>query len=118
MKKYTVYGIPNCDSVRKTLKFLKNQKVDFEFVNYKNHPADLDLVKSFTEQVGWQPILNKRGTTWRKLSDDEKLELNSSESVEKFLSENNSAIKRPIVVSDLEIVAVGFDQEKFDAYHW
>ncbi len=101
-----VYGIKNCDTVKKALKFLDEKSVDYEFIDFKKTPPTKTLIKKWAKELGDLPV-NKRGTTFRKFKED--YESGSKEEKINLLVENSSAIKRPIVESSE--VMMGFDKE-------
>jgi len=103
-----VYGIKNCDTVKKALKKLDSSGVDYEFVDFKKTPPTKELIKKAQNFLGELPV-NKRGTTFRKFKDDYEA---ASEAVQvKLLIENSSAIKRPLVEVKNKIIAVGFKDD-------
>ena len=107
-----LYGIPNCDSVKKAKRWLSEHEIDYEFHDYKKLGADKTTLKLWSQAVGWETLLNKRGTTWRKLSDaDRGSELNENRAIQ-LMIENSSLIKRPVVTLD-DTVMVGFDESEF-----
>jgi arsenate reductase len=107
---YTVYGIPNCDTVKKVRVWLDSHKIQYDFHNYKTDGIAPAKLKKWCEQVGWETILNKKGTTWRALDEATKASINNEKKAIKLLTENTSAIKRPVIEKDGKIVAVGFDE--------
>jgi arsenate reductase len=105
-----IYGIPNCDTIKKTLSCLEENKIKYEFVNFKKEPPTISLLKSWKEQLGELPV-NKKGATFRKIKDefesaDEKTQI-------KLLIDNTSAIKRPIIEEEGAVQGIGFDEETF-----
>lgn len=107
MDAITVYGIPNCDSVKKTLDFFKNKKVEVVFHNYKKEGIQKSILQQWCKKVGWELLLNKKGTTWKKIAlNYEGIVLNESKAIDIML-EHNSTIKRPVVVTTKKII-VGF----------
>ncbi len=108
-----MYGIPNCDTIKKARKWLDNHHVDYVFHNYKKEGVDESLLRQWCEQVGWEVLLNKRGTTWRKLPDCEKERLDESKVVALLVS-NPSMIKRP-VLSIHGNIQVGFSESAYQA---
>ncbi len=109
MNQITIYGIPNCDSVKKTLDFFKKRKVEITFHNYKKEGIQKATLLQWCKQVGWELLLNKKGTTWKKIAPDyEGIELNQQKAIEIML-ENTSTIKRPVVVFAGKII-VGYDE--------
>ncbi len=106
-----VYGIKNCDSVRKALRYLKERGVDFEFVDFKKTPVGCEKIDEWLRKVEMKTLFNKRGTKYRLL----KLkELNLDESgMREWLCRENLLIKRPVIELDNGEVLVGFDEEKY-----
>ena len=105
----TLYGIANCDTVRKTRKWLEQQAVDYRFYDYKKQGCPRELARKLLKQVGADVLINKRGTTWRKLPDSSKSNL-TSDNTEALLSEHPSLIKRPIIEHSGEWL-VGYDED-------
>lgn len=103
---YTLYGIPNCDTVKKTKKVLEARGIDFEFVDFKKAPPTKELLKRWGEFLGELPV-NKRGTTFRALKAD--WESGSEASQLKLLMENPSAVKRPILESKGKVLMMGHE---------
>lgn len=104
-----VYGIKNCDTVKKALRYLDEKNTDYEFVDFKKTPPTKTLIKKWTKDLGDIPV-NKRGTTFRKFK--EEYEEASKEEKINLLVENSSAIKRPIV--EASVTLMGFDKDKWD----
>ncbi len=103
-----VYGIKNCDTVKKARKFLEEAGVDYTFHDYKKDGVDTAKLETFVEEFGWDTILNKRGTTWRKLDDEVQDSVTDAASAIAIMVENPSTIKRPIV-EGADKNFVGFD---------
>lgn len=111
----TVYGIPNCNTMKKTFDWLKENKIDFEFYDYKKKGLNRETLERFLNQLGEQVVLNKLGATFKQLSDVQKDSLSKSENLIPFLIEKTSAIKRPIIEKNGELIA-GFDVEKMTQF--
>ena len=92
----TLYGIPNCDTVKKARKWLDAQGIDYDFHDYKKAGADPAQLKAWVAERGWETILNRAGTTFRKLPDVEKEGLDAAKAVA-LMAEHTSTIKRPVV---------------------
>ena len=107
----TVYGIPNCDTMKKARKWLDANNLEYEFHDYKKSGVPEKNLKSWVQAAGWEAILNKRGTTWRKLSDDIKNSIDETSSIQVML-DNPSAIKRPILENGKTLL-VGFKEEEY-----
>jgi len=107
----TLHGIPNCDTVKKARTWLEGQGIAYDFRDYKKMPPAPEELKGWVDQVGWEVLLNKAGTTFRKLSDAERADLDEAKAIAIMMA-NPSVIKRP-VVTGAGTPLVGF---KPDAY--
>ncbi len=105
-----VYGIKNCDTVKKALTWLKGKKIDFQFHDYKTEGITEAKLKAWSQQVGWESLLNKRGTTWRKLDEATQAAVTSESAAIKIMVANTSIIKRPLIEKSNKVVALGFDE--------
>jgi len=105
-----VIGIKNCDTIKKTKRWLTENEVEFEFIDLKKEPLTIDEIKELEFKVGLDVLVNKRGTTYRNLGLKDK-NLSDQEMIQ-ALQENQSMIKRPVLVLD-EAVLVGYDEEAF-----
>jgi len=108
------YGIPNCDTVKKARKWLEAQGLDYTFHDYKKEGADPGKVASWIADKGVDVVLNKRGTTWRKLADAEKAQADEAAGAVDLLVANPSMIKRP-VVEHAGGLLVGFKEADWEA---
>lgn len=108
-----IYGIKNCDTMKKAMKWLEEKNISYVFHDYRKDGINEDLVRGFVNELGLDKVLNTRGTTWRKLPDSIKNNLDEEGAI-KLLTENEAMIKRPIF--DLgEKLFIGFtkkDQEE------
>lgn len=107
----TMYGIPNCDTIKKAKKWLNDNNIDYTFHDYKKSGAQANIIEDAIAAVGADKVLNKRGTTYRKLSDELKQSIND-DNIVAILCENTSMIKRPILVHKQHIL-VGFDSKQY-----
>lgn len=108
-----LYGIPNCDTVKKARTWLDTHHVAFEFNDFKKAGVDTDALDRWLDALGWEVVLNRAGTTFRKLPDADKADLDRAK-VRALLLANPSAIKRPIVEHDGGVTA-GFTPERYAA---
>ena len=108
---YKVYGIPNCDTVKKAITWLKENDIPFEFHNYKKEGISQEKLNEWLTQEPWEVLVNKAGTTWKKLSEEEKA--NDNASAITLMLDKTSVIKRPIIEGD-KIVAIGFKSENYE----
>ncbi len=104
-----LYGIPNCDTVKKARKWLDANGIDYAFHDYKKEGADPERLAGWADEAGWAVLLNKRGTTFRKLSDAEKADIDEAKAIG-LMAEHPSMIKRPVGEYRGGIL-VGFDEE-------
>ena len=110
----TMYGIPNCDSVKKAKLWLAENEVEYEFYDYKKLGADKATLKAWCKAVGWDTLINRRGTSWRKLSESEQSDLTETRAISLMIA-NPSLIKRPVITVE-DTVLVGFDEEAFNSH--
>jgi len=118
----TIYGIKSCSTMKKAFTKLDELGVSYDFHDYKKQGIDKETVQRWVDSLGINKVLNKRGTTWRKLDDSQKQAADAS--VDKaidLLVENTSMIKRPIVEGQLTgndqdqmLLLCGFDESEFD----
>lgn len=109
----TMYGIPNCDTIKKAKKWLQAEEIAFEFHDYRKQGIDKSLVETFCQKLGWELVLNKRGTTYRALSQEQKDTLNEETAIT-LLVEHSAMIKRPILVVDGHY-HIGFKADQYSA---
>lgn len=112
MSKVIVYGIPNCDTVKKVLQWLKNHEIEVTFYNYKKTPVTEDKLKQWCSMVDWKILFNTKGTTWKKIAPQFEGKTLSQQMAIKIMLENNSIIKRPVVEIKKSLL-VGFDEAAF-----
>ena len=108
-----VYGIPNCDTVKKAMVWLKNKGIAYEFHDYKKLGISEAKLEEWLTQVPYDKLVNRAGTTFKKLTDEEKAKITDNASAIALMLEKTSVIKRPIVESD-KILAMGFKVEEYD----
>lgn len=110
-----IYGIKNCNTMKKTFDFLASEGIEHEFVDYKKQVPSAALLVKFADKVGFESLINKRGTTYRKLDDADKEKLESENSALTVLAEKSSMIKRPIVEFPNGDLVLGFEPEEIKA---
>ncbi len=108
----TLFGIPNCDTVKKARAWLAERGVDYAFHDYKKSGVDADKLADWTRRFGWEKLLNRSGTTFRKLPDEVKADLDAAKAIAIMIA-NPSAIKRPVVVHDGGVL-LGFDAAEWE----
>ena len=107
----TLYGIKNCDTVKKTRRWLEDHGVDYQFHDFRQDGLDKKQLTSWVEKLSWESILNKRSTTWRNLSDEDK-DISSNAQAIKLLLANPTLIKRPIAQNN-KVLLVGFKEAEY-----
>ena len=113
MSSITLYGIKNCDTVKKARKWLDDHSVPYTFHDFRVDGINKTLVTNFLKQIDLETLINKRGTTWRKLSDKEKEIKNKTQSIE-LMVENPTIIKRPVLEINNKFI-VGFSDESYES---
>jgi arsenate reductase len=108
-----LYGIPNCDTVKKARVWLHAKGVSYTFHDYKKEGADPAKVAAWCDAAGWEKVLNRAGTTFRKLPDADKADLDAAKAVV-VMAANHSCIKRPVVEYPGGIL-VGFKEAEWEA---
>lgn len=109
-----IYGIKNCNSVKKAFDWLASKNMDYTFHDFKKEGLSEAKLKEWVSAVGWEALLNKRGTTWRKISKEDQERILDADTAVTFMLENTSAIKRPVVETTNKVY-VGLDPEFFKA---
>ena len=112
-KRVDLYGIPNCDTMKKARVWLEGHDVDYQFHDYKKSGADSAKLLAWAQVVGWETLLNRAGTTFRKLPDAAKENLDKRKAL-KLMLEQPSLIKRPVLERGKTLL-VGFSPEKYSA---
>lgn len=107
----TVYGIPNCDTIKKARTWLEAHDVAYAFHDYKKAGIDEAQLTRWIDAIGWEPLLNKRGTTYRKLSDGDKADIDAAKAA-RLMAANPSMIKRPVIEGAGDMI-VGFDEQVY-----
>lgn len=109
MADLTLYGIPNCDTVKKARAWLAGQGASVVFHDFKKQGVPAERLAAWVQALGWQALVNRQGTTWRKLDPAVKAAVVDAASAMALLREQASAIKRPVVEWPDGRVTVGFD---------
>ncbi len=109
----TLFGIAHCDTVRKARAWLQAQGLEHMFHDYSKHGLPAGALAQWEKQLGWEALLNRRGTTWRKLPANEQAAVQNAASALALMAAHPSAIKRPVVQWPKGQVTVGFDAEQW-----
>lgn len=106
-----MYGIPNCDTVKKAQVFLKTNKIDFQFYNFKTDVLTDVKLKQWTKALGLEKLINKKSTTWKGLTEAEQTACNDLKTAIPILIGNSSLLKRPILETSNTIINAFAEQE-------
>ncbi|HKK05190.1 MAG TPA: ArsC family reductase [Gammaproteobacteria bacterium] len=107
----TLFGIKNCDTVKKARRWLDDHGVDYRFHDFRADGLTKTQLKRWIAAVGWETLLNRRGTTWRKLPESEREGITAA-GAERLMLDEPTLIKRPVVEAG-DVVLVGFDEEDY-----
>lgn len=108
---YTLYAIPNCDTVKKARVWLSEHGVDYQFYDYKKQGINQKTIERWLTQKPWEDLVNRAGTTWKKLPDTEKP--TDAKGAMALMIEKPSVIRRPLMEADGQIVALGFNADQY-----
>ena len=107
----TMYGIKNCDTVKKARAWLEAHHISYAFHDYKNAGIDRERLAAWSADLGWERLLNRSGTTFRKLAVTQKEELSEAKAID-LMAAQPSMIRRPLIEKDGQLL-VGFDPERY-----
>ena len=108
-----LYGIPNCDTVKKTITWLKEHSINFEMHDYKKLGITKQKLKEWVKQVGVEKLLNKKSATWRALTPEQQSAIIIQKEAINLMVEKPSIIKRPVIETGNKLV-VGFDKDEYE----
>lgn len=108
-----LYGIPNCNTVKKAREWLQNNGITYEFHDFKKQGVDTGTLDTWLQQYPWEKLVNRAGMTWRNLSETEKASVVDNASAIALMQNKTSVIKRPVLVKSNKILALGFDESSY-----
>jgi Spx/MgsR family transcriptional regulator len=109
----TLYGIANCDTIKKAKAWLANRGIEFQFHDYRKQGLDIELLNAWVDELGWEALVNRRGTTWRQLAAEVRDSLDT-ESAIKIMLDKPAIIKRPLLVKNGQSY-LGFSDEQYSS---
>ena len=112
----TVYGIVNCDTVKRARAWLAEHHVDFVFHDFKKSGVPPDRLDAWLAAAGWERLLNRKGTAWRKLDESVREGVTDAASARGVMLAHASVIKRPVVEWDAKTITVGFDPASWQSH--
>ena len=107
-----IYGIPNCDVTQKSRAWLTGNKIGYVLHDYKKDGISVGKLKAWCGEVGWETLLNKRGTTWKGLPDATRLQVTGEQEAIRLMSEHTSLIKRPVIETGKKLL-VGYNEQDY-----
>lgn len=108
-----LYGIANCSTVKKARLWLAHQGIAIEFHDFKKQGISEARLQGWIKQLGWEQLLNRKGTTWRQLPEEVKTSIGNESEALRLMLAKSSVIKRPLVEQDGRIVCLGFDEAAY-----
>jgi len=111
-----IYGIKNCDTVKKALRSLDSKNLNYEFHDFKKLPPTKNLINKWLKTIDWQTLVNQRGLTWRRLPEEIKQATTNKVKAIELMLANPSIIKRPILENGDKII-VGYDEQVYNSLH-
>lgn len=108
-----LFGIPNCNTVKKARDWLEANGVAYEFHDFKKNGVNQALIEGWLNQMPWEKLVNRAGMTWRNLSDAEKAAVTDAPSALNLMLGKSSVIKRPVLVKDGKIISLGFTEAAY-----
>jgi len=115
MKQPILFGIPNCDSVKKARTWLTEHGLDYAFHDFKKQGVPQDHLQQWLKTCGWEVVLNRKGTTWRKLDAQTQAAVIDASSAQALMLEQASVIKRPVIEWPSGAVTVGYTPDQWPA---
>lgn len=110
-----LYGIPNCDTVKKARNWLANESIEVVWIDFKKQPPTSEQIAQWSCQLGWQNLLKKTGTTWRNLAESERDNLDEAKAVA-LMHQHINLLKRPLLLAGDRILLAGFKQAEWETY--
>lgn len=108
-----LYGIPNCNTVKKARDWLAAHGIAYEFHDFKKQGVSSALLATWLQQMPWEKLVNRAGMTWRNLTDEEKAATHDAASAQTLMMAKSSVIKRPVLVKDGNIISLGFSEATY-----
>ena len=113
---YILYGIKNCDTIKKARQWLDNHHINYQFHDYRTDGISIELLNIFIQHLGWEALINKRGMTWKKLADVEKANIVDAASARELILEHAAIIKRPILATMDNRYLLGFSIDEYQQF--
>ena len=112
----TMYGIKNCDTIKKARRYLEASNTDYQFHDYRADGLDAALLGKFIAVLGWEPLLNTRGTTWRKLDEAQRNACDNADAAIELMLAQPAIIKRPLLSDGKGHALLGFNADSYQQF--
>ena len=112
----TMYGIKNCDTIKKARRWLESQNVDFQFHDYRADGLTSELLQRFIDKLGYEALLNTRRTTWRKLPEEQRNSITNADAARELMLAQPSIIKRPLLCDASGSMLLGFSETTYQQF--
>ncbi|MFG1174358.1 ArsC family reductase [Erwiniaceae bacterium CAU 1747] len=112
----TMYGIKNCDTIKKARRYLEANHIDYHFHDYRADGLDAALLGQFIAGLGWEALLNTRGTTWRKLDETTRQGVNNAAAAQELMLAMPAIIKRPLLCAADGSMLLGFSEATYQQF--
>lgn len=109
----TLYGIPNCNTVKKARAWLESNGIDYTFHDFKKNGVSQQLLQAWLQQQPWEKLVNRAGLTWRGLPDAVKASIINNDAAVQLMLEKPSVIKRPVLIRDQHLLSLGFVEAEY-----
>lgn len=113
----TMYGIKNCDTIKKARRWLEAHQIDYRFHDYRTDGLDRAQLDTFIAELGWQALLNTRGTTWRKLDESLRKSIDNADAAAALMLEMPAIIKRPLLCAPGGPMLLGFSEASYQQFN-
>ena len=113
----TMYGIKNCDTIKKALRWLEAHQIEYRFHDYRADGLERAQLDTFIAELGWQALLNTRGTTWRKLDESLRNSIDNADAAAKLMLEMPAIIKRPLLCAPGQPMLLGFSESSYQQFN-
>ncbi|MFN5425927.1 MAG: Spx/MgsR family RNA polymerase-binding regulatory protein, partial [Bacteroidota bacterium] len=110
---YTIYGIPNCGTVKKAIQWFDRNGLRYQFHNFQKQGVTSVLLINWAAQVGWDSLINKNGTTWRKNKELNEKKILTEKGKTDLLTDQTSIIRRPLITKGDKVMALGFQEDHY-----
>ena len=112
----TMYGIKNCDTIKKARRWLEAHQIAYQFHDYRADGLDRAQLDTFIAELGWQALLNTRGTTWRKLDESLRNSIDNADAAAALMLEMPAIIKRPLLCAPGQPMLLGFSEANYEKF--